>query len=264
MTADRVAALTAGYEANVAYLSGLSDADWATPSRCQGWTVKDVVSHMSAAYHGAVTNSLVIKLLFGKDIEASNDADVAKRSGWPGAKVLAEYTTWGRRFRPLAGLFQKPGVSSLPIKVAEVGAYPAGVLVSAFVFDHTLHVTYDIATALGRPAPTPDANVTTVSIEWMMLGLPAMSGDRLNWLQAPVELNLVGPAGTTWTIQPGGKKGRTKSTPGSTGGAAAIIEGDAATFPVWGTGRESWREAGVSIKGDDALGAKFLDSARII
>jgi hypothetical protein len=138
------------------------------------------------------------------------------------------------------------------------------VITSALVFDHTLHVTHDIATALGRPASAPDANTVAVGIEWMMLGLPVMSGDRLSWLTDPVELNLVGPGGSTWTVQPGGKKGRVRATEGSSGRAAATIEGDAATFAVWGTSREPWRNAGVTIKGDEALGTRFLDATRII
>jgi len=263
MPSNRVAALTAGYTANVSYLSALSDADWAAPSRCEGWTVKDVVAHMGAATHGAFT-PWFFKLMLGKDIERANDADAAKRADWPGARVLKEYTDWGRRFRPMATALQAPGLRSLPIKVAEVGTYPGAVLVSAFVFDHTLHVTHDIATALGRPAPKPDANTVEVSIEWMMLGLPAMSGARLSWLSAPVEINLVGPGGSTWTAQPGGKKGQVRVDPGAAGGAVATIEGDAASFPVWGTRRQPWREAGVNIKGDEAVGTRFLDEARIV
>jgi uncharacterized protein (TIGR03083 family) len=263
MAADRVAALIACQDANVAYLSKLSEADWAKPSRCPGWTVKDVVSHMGAAYHGAFTVWFV-KLMLGKDIEAANDADVAKRRAWPGAQVLAEYTVWGKRFRPMAKALQGPGLRSLPIKVAEVGTYPAAVLAGAFVFDHTLHVRHDIATVLDRPAQAPDANTVAVGIEWMMLGLPAMSGDRLSWLTAPVEVTLVGPGGSTWTVEPGGARGRVVARQGGSGRAVATIEGDAATFGVWGTGREPWRGAGVSVKGDDALGTRFLDAVRII
>lgn len=263
MSADRVAALAAGHEANVAYLSTLTVEDWAAPSRCAGWTVKDVVSHMGAAYHGSFTPWFV-KLMLGKDIERANDADVAKRREWSGSAVLKEYAVWGKRFRPMAKALQGPGLRSLPIKVAEVGTYPAAILTSAFVFDHTLHVTHDIAAALGRPAPAPDANMVSVATEWMMLGLPAMSGDRLSWLTGPVELELVGPGGSVWTVAPGGKNGRVRVSPGATGQASATISGDATTFPVWGTGRSPWREAGVNIKGDDALGGRFLDSTRII
>jgi uncharacterized protein (TIGR03083 family) len=263
MSADRVAALAAGHEANVAYLSALTAEEWATPSRCPGWTVKDVVSHMGAAYHGAFTPWFV-KLMLGKDIEAANNADVAKRQEWPGSRVLTEYAVWGKRFRPMARALQAPPLRALPIKVAEVGTYPAAILTSAFVFDHTLHVTHDIAGAIGRPAPQPDANMVTVGTEWMMLGLPAMSGDRLSWLTGPVELDLVGPGGSVWTVGPGGKNGRVRVTEGAAGQAAATISGDAATFGVWGTGRAPWRESGVNIKGDDELGAKFLDSTRII
>jgi uncharacterized protein (TIGR03083 family) len=263
MSLDRVGALAAGHAAHVTYLTQLSDAEWATPSKCEGWTVKDVVAHMGAAYHGAFTPWFV-KLMLGKDVEAANDRDVAKREYWSGQQVLAEYACWGRRFRPMAGALQKPGLRSIPIKVAEVGVYPAAILTSAFVFDHGLHVSYDIAVALDRPAPKPDANAIAVGIEWMMLGLPTMAGDRLSWLQAPLELNLGGPGGSVWTIEPGGKKGRVQTREGSATSPVATIEGDAATFPIWGTGRQPWRHAAVNIKGDDELGTRFLDHARII
>jgi uncharacterized protein (TIGR03083 family) len=263
MSLDRVGALAAGHAANVTYLAQLSAEDWTKPSKCEGWTVKDVVSHMAAACHGAFTPWFV-KLMLGKNVEAANNRDVAKRHEWPGQLVLNEYASWGRRFRPMAALLQKPGLRSVPIKVAEIGAYPAAVLTSAFVFDHTLHVTYDIAAALDRPAPKPDANMVAVSIEWMMLGLPGMTGDRLSWLRDPIELNLGGPGGSVWTIEPGGKKGRVQTREGSATSPAVTIEGDAATFPIWGTGRQPWRHAGINIKGDEELAARFLDAARII
>jgi hypothetical protein len=151
---------------------------------------------------------------------------------------------------------------SLPVRVAEVGAYPAKMLTSAFVFDHGLHARYDIAAALGRTMPPQDENQLGTSIEWMMAGLSVMSGDRFSWLEAPVEFSLVGSGGGTWTVAPGKK--RVKVTSGATPGAAVTIEGPSASFPVWGTAREPWREAGVAIKGDDAIGTRFLDSLRII
>jgi len=55
MSLDRVGALAAGHAANVTYLAQLSKEDWDAPSKCEGWTVKDVVSHMAAACHGAFT-----------------------------------------------------------------------------------------------------------------------------------------------------------------------------------------------------------------
>lgn len=261
MALDRAQAFKNDRTAILALLHDLSDDEWEAPSNCPGWKIRDVVSHMGAACHGSFT-PWIVKLIAGKDIEAANNRDAEKRASWEPAKLLKEYETWGNRCVPLMKLMQAPGMRALPIRVSEVGAYPAKQLTSAFVFDHGLHARHDIAAALGRTVPPQDANALATSIEWMLAGLPTMSGDRLSWLQAPVEFTLVGDGGGTWTITPGKKK--VKVAPGAASGAAATIEAPAATFPVWGTTREPWREAGIAIKGDEEIGAKFLDTMRII
>ncbi|MGQ0624413.1 MAG: maleylpyruvate isomerase family mycothiol-dependent enzyme [Sporichthyaceae bacterium] len=261
MGLDRAAAYKGDRPAYIKMLHELSDEEWAAPSKCEGWAVRDVVAHMGAACHGSFT-PWILTLIAGKDIEAANDKDAAKRKSWEPAKVLREYEVWGNRVGGIMSMMQKPGMRSLPIRVAEVGAYPAKLLASAFVFDHGLHMRYDIAAALGRTLPPAEENSAAVAIEWMLAGLPAMSGDRLDWLTSPVELTLAGPGGGTWTIAPGKK--RVAVTPGAANGPAASIEGPAADFPVWGTGRVPWREAGVSIKGEEEIGSKLLDSMRII
>jgi uncharacterized protein (TIGR03083 family) len=43
---DALGALSETYRATTAALSALSDDDWARPSRCQGWSVRDVVFHL--------------------------------------------------------------------------------------------------------------------------------------------------------------------------------------------------------------------------
>jgi hypothetical protein len=223
--------------------------------------VQDVVSHMAAASHGTFT-PWVLKLITGKDVEAGNNADAEKRKAWSPAKVLQEYEVWSKRLAAVQGLLQKPPLRALPIRVADVGTYPAKMLTSAFVFDHGLHARYDIASALGREMPDPDANRVAVSNEWMLAGLGTMSGDRLSWLDQRVQLDLVGPGGGTFTVAQGKKK--VVATPGASTDAAVVIEGPAESFPVWGTGRESWRSAGVALKGDEELGIRFLDTMRII
>ena len=261
MALDRAAAFKTDRPNILALLHDLSADEWAAPSKCEGWAVRDVVSHMGAACHGTFT-PWVLKLVAGKDIEEANNRDAEKRKSWEPAKLLREYEVWGNRVAPIMKLMQAPGMRSLPVRVADVGAYPAKMLTSAFVFDHGLHARYDIAAALGRTMPPQDENQLGVSLEWMMAGLSVMSGDRLSWLQSPVEFILVGPGGGTWTVAPGKK--RVKVTAGGTPGAAATIEGPAASVPVWGTNREPWREAGVAIKGDDEIAVTFLDSMRII
>jgi uncharacterized protein (TIGR03083 family) len=262
VTLDRVSAVKSERDAVVAFLHGLSDADWDKPSQCEGWTIKDVVSHMGAAAHGFFT-PWVVGLIVNGDVEAHNDRDAEKRKSWAPAKVLKEYEKWSKRAGVAHAALQKPGLRALPIRLAEVGTYPAALLTSAIVFDSGLHLRHDMAGALGIEVAPRDANALAVTIEWMLAGLPVMAKDELGWLDRTVELNLVGAGGGTWAIAPG-KKGVVTVTEGHATDPAATIEGDAATFPVWGTRRQPWREAGLSIKGDEAFGERFLDGMRII
>lgn len=262
MTLDRVAAVKAERDAVVSFLHQLDESEWSRPSRCEGWTVQDVVSHLSAAAHGFFT-PWVVGLLVNGDIEAHNDRDAEKRRPWSPAKVAKEYEKWSRRAGVAHAALQKPGLRSLPIRLAEVGTYPAYLLTSAIVFDTGLHLRHDLAGALGRTASPTDANRLGCSLEWMFAGLSPMSGDALAWLDGPVEINLVGPGGGTWTVSPG-TSGRTVVTDGAPTGAVAGIEGDAATFPLWGTRRQPWRDANVSLKGDEDVAGRFLDAMRIL
>lgn len=264
VTLDRAGALEAERDLCVIYLHSLSDEEWEMPSLCEGWTVKDVVGHMGALSKGLFT-PWVIGLVFSADLEEHNDRDVDKRRSWVPAKVLAEYEKWSKPAGKVLKALQMPGVGSVKLRMAEAGWYPGKFLASAITFDTGLHLRYDIASAIGREAPVRSADAIAVSSEWMVLGIPAMSAEQLTWLDRPVELQLRGVGGSTWTINPAGNKGRVSVHEGSTGSAAVTITGDAGTFPVWGTKRESWREHDVTVKsGDDELGAKFLDAVRII
>lgn len=262
MTLDRVAALTAERTALLGFLHTLTPADWEAPSRCEGWSVKDVVSHMGAAAHGFFT-PWVIGLIASKDVEAHNDRDAEKRRSWEPAKVLNEYERWSRRAGHAHTALQQPGLRSLPIKLAEVGTYPAALLTSAIVFDTHLHLRHDMATAVGRPVDPSDPNRLACTLEWMFAGLSPMTGDALSWLTESVEVNLVGPGGGTWTVAPGAK-GRVTVTPGGTADAAVTVEGDAQAFPLWATRRAQWRDADLLLKGDEELATRFLDDLRII
>ena len=262
MTLDRVAAVKAERNAVVSFLHQLDDSDWAHPSTCKGWTIKDVVSHLGAAAHGFFT-PWVVGLMVNGDVEAHNDRDAEKRRDWDPKKVLTEYEKWSRRAGVAHAALQKPGLRSLPIRLAEVGTYPAYLLTSAIVFDSGLHLRHDMASALGRSTSPTDDNRLGCTLEWMFAGLSPMTGDALAWLERPLEVNLVGGGGGTWTVAPH-KNGRISVSAGSGGDPIAAVEGDAATFPVWGTRRQAWRDADVSLKGDEDIAARFLDAMRII
>lgn len=262
MGIDRVGALRAERNAIVDFCRDLPPEAWDQPSRCEGWTIKDVVAHMGAAYHGTF-GTWVVKLMRSNDVEAGNDRDAEARRDWPAEKVFDEYVKWSKRFLAIGGSLQAPPMRAIPIRLAEVGTYPAKMLASALTFDHHLHLRYDMATALGRPVAAPAPGVLAVTLEWMWAGVPGMSVEELAWLDRSVSVTLLGDEGGTWSVVPAGD-GRVKVVQGPVDDAAARITGDAETFPLWATRRQPWRDSSVKVEGDEDLGTRFLDTLRII
>jgi hypothetical protein len=72
---------------------------------------------------------------------------------------------------------------------------------AAMVFDQHTHLRFDIAPAIGRPAPPTDANRMSVVIEWMLAVLSnQLRRNPLGWMHQPVSLTLTGPGGGGWSI----------------------------------------------------------------
>ncbi|MGH2687605.1 MAG: maleylpyruvate isomerase N-terminal domain-containing protein, partial [Actinomycetota bacterium] len=116
MGLDRMAAVRAEQLALVGFCRTLSAEEWSAPSRCEGWSLQDVLSHMAALAHGVLTPWMV-KLLTAKSVERNNDADVEKRHGWPPQQVLAEYEKWSGRMAKVLALGQRPPLSKAPFRV---------------------------------------------------------------------------------------------------------------------------------------------------
>jgi uncharacterized protein (TIGR03083 family) len=93
------------------YLSRLVDDDWDRPSRCDGWSIRDVLAHLtsSEAYHQACLDGEVKAWVThhadrgGTDIASINAIGIADRANWPPERLLAEWrevnTDTRRRFR---------------------------------------------------------------------------------------------------------------------------------------------------------------------
>ena len=85
----------------------LTEGQWASPSRCAGWSVQDVVAHMAAACHRTFT-PWVVKMMRSSSIERTNDADVAERRARPAGDVFGEYEVWSRRFATMQAVLPRP------------------------------------------------------------------------------------------------------------------------------------------------------------
>ncbi len=263
MTIDRARALRDERTAVLTLCRTLGDAEWAAPSDCAGWSVQDVVSHMAAAFHGCFTPWL-LRVMRTSDIERSNDGDVDGRRGWEPAKVLREYETWSGRFCTLVPVTQRPPVRGVRIPLGDIGRYPVGLLASAFVFDHHVHLRHDIAAPLGRSVPAPDAEHMAAVLEWLLAGLPQMCGAALSWLDRAGGADPHRRRRRRLDGEPAGADRRLRVDEGRSPVAAAAITGTAADFPIWGTTRRPWRDYGLTIEGDEGLATRFLDALNLV
>jgi uncharacterized protein (TIGR03083 family) len=98
-----------------AYFTGLTGPDWDHPSRCEGWSVRDVLGHLAGEElydHACLDDDL--DGLFARlekegvqDLGGFNDWCVRQRRGLPVAEVLAEWRRENgdtrRRMRELGG-----------------------------------------------------------------------------------------------------------------------------------------------------------------
>ena len=259
---NRVAALRAERDAVLEFFGSLTPEEWNAPSGCSGWTVKNVLSHMSAAFHGCFT-PWFISLMRTDNLERSSDRDVEKRAGWAPEKVLSEYRFWSARYLNIQPVMTATGLSHVKIPLGELGKYPMGIFPAAFTFDHHTHLRHDVAGALGKTPPPIDAERMAVILEWMMAGIPQMCRQSMTAIEGPVDITLNGPGGGTWGLSPS-PDGLLALHPGGAPGAQALIIGEASEFVLWGTTRQPWRDHEVKIDGDTDLGERFLDALKVV
>ena len=201
-----------------------------------------------------------LKILRSTDIERANDALVDARRNWTPTQTLAEYERWSRIVTTTAQAISPTPLANLRIPLAELGKFPAGLLLSgAMTFDHHTHLRHDIAPALGLPTPDTDANRMRVVLEWMFAVLSnQLRAARPAWLEHPIGITLRGPGGGSWVIDAHG------ALPGRNDTTAAEIVGTTAEFPEWGTKRVDWRSGDVTVSGDVDYGTRFLDMVNVV
>lgn len=256
---DRRAAFRAQRADVLAFCESLAPADWRMNSLAPGWSITDVVAHMGSGCH-AMFNRQALKIIRGDDVEQLNEEFVAAGRDRPPVEVLAEYRRWSRVFGAVVPAAVRGPMGRLEMPLADLGRFPARLLVSALVFDHHTHLSHDMAPALGRTAPVIDANRMAAVLEWMTAVLVnQLTAGQPAWLDRPLALTLTGPGGGSWRIETSGAM-----TPGHTEPSAAHITAVALEFPEWGTTRANWRERDVTVTGDVDYGARFLDAVKIV
>ncbi|MFM9037512.1 MAG: maleylpyruvate isomerase family mycothiol-dependent enzyme [Actinomycetota bacterium] len=264
MSKEAVTALRIAVDEVKYVITSLTDEEWQRPSGCTGWSVRDLVAHMSSNYKETVDPSPPPAEPVQLPAERMMDLLVEPRKDWTNRQILDEYLSYCDRAVDVLASFQDEPLASTVIPLADLGSYPMHQLADAYAFDHYCHLRIDLLAPRGpisRQVSAADATRLGPAIRWMITGMPQMQSNLGRSLSAPIVLDLTGPGGGKWTIGPSGDD--IVVSDGASNGAVATVTSSGHAFVDWGTQRSNWREH-CAVSGDDAVAARFLDALNII
>ncbi|MFE0750065.1 maleylpyruvate isomerase family mycothiol-dependent enzyme [Gordonia sp. NPDC058843] len=243
----------------------LAPSEWSAPSRCVGWTVKDLVAHTGSNF-AAIVNPTEPdpSVPPPKTAEELQNRLVDARRDWTPTQVADEFlSTVGPAMDVLTAM-QDPAVASAPMTLTDLGTYETHQLSDAFAFDMWCHMYVDLLAPEGPVSRRLDGGheaLLDAAIGWMLAGLPQMCRPVNAALDGrAIGLRLKGPGGGEWSLQPG--PDLLSVNPGIDR-SDTVITSSAADFVVWGTTRSPWREH-VTIDGDDSHAGQVLDTLDIV
>jgi len=119
-----------------AHLRDLKDAEWSARSHCRGWSVKDIVAHLSTdeVYNQACVDGTMRQLPFSGGLTGWNGRGVRIRRGMSPLETLQEWEARQERVRRAWGTI---GVSGrIP---TSVGRYPLRLQVWHLAQEYAIH-----------------------------------------------------------------------------------------------------------------------------
>lgn len=235
--------------------AGLSDAEWARPTGCPGWSVKDHVSHIidfeSRALGRPGPDHVPPDFPYlNNDLGRLNEVGVDARRARSGPEVLAEFRkVTGERLARLRELTASD--------LAEPTMTPAGEgtvasLLTLRVMDSWSH-EQDIRRALGRPGHSEGPTVDE-AMEYFSRFLPYLVGKRAAAPDGSVVEFRVGDRDPV-TVEVAAGRGRLAAPSEPTTSLTLPV----ATFTALACGRSDAPDDAI-IAGDQALGRRVLDN----
>ena len=244
-------------------ITTLDDDEWSRPSGCPGWSVRDLVAHMSSNYKETVDPSPPPAEPLNLPAERMMDLLVDVRDGWTYEQIRDEYLQYCDAALATLSAFQEEPLASTVIPLADLGNYPMHQLADAYAFDHYCHLRVDLLAPCGpidRDLPPADDALVGPAVGWMLAGLPQMQPGLEQHLGGRIRLVLTGVGGGTWDVA---RADDVIIVGNPRGGADATVTSDAREFVEWGTARTPWR-ASCTVTGDEAVAASFLDALNIV
>ncbi len=244
-------------------VTSLTDDEWTLSSGCEGWTVKDLIAHMSSNFKEVVEPSPRPAEPINLPAERLMDLLVQPRKGWSNSEVRDEYLKYcDVAVATLAALQDEP-LASTVIPLADLGNYPMNQLADAFAFDHYCHLRIDLMLPTGpiaRDLPATDDALVAPAVGWMLTGIPQMQPGLEQRLHGTIRLTLTGAGGGSWRIV---REGDAIVVSTDDNPADVSVTSGAHDFVLWGTKRSPWREA-CTIVGDTSVAESFFDALNIV
>ncbi len=263
MSREAVGSVARSIDEVKALISMLNDEEWARPSGCAGWSVKDLVAHMSSNYKEVVEPSPPPAEPIDLPAERAMDLLVEPRKEWSNEQVRDEYLAYCDGALAVLTAIQDEPAASTVIPLADLGSYPMHQLADAFAFDHYCHLRVDLLAPTGpldhTVVPVDDA-LLAPAVGWMLAGVPQMQPGLEQHLTGRLRLELTGPGGGAWDLV---RDGDAIVVGAPSGEPDATVTSDAHDFVLWGTVRMPWRQA-CTVAGDESVAATFLDALNIV
>jgi uncharacterized protein (TIGR03084 family) len=222
-------------------LDGLSESGWHFPTRCEGWDVADVVTHLAQTDVMAVDSAegrfgaLAEDLSEGRERPPSIDAGAAllveRDRGMPNHELMERWSTGAAR---LVGVLDGMDLSTRVTWV--VGELSARSLATTRLAETWIH-TGDVASALDVTLPPTDRLRHIARLAWRTLPYAFATADRT--MAGPVAFRLMSPGGQLWEFEPDEPVVTTISGPATELCAVAARRVDPAATSLRGQGPDA-------------------------
>ena len=243
----------------------LSENEWALPTECPGWDVKDQLAHLIGIEQAIMGEpapewSGPLGEHVKNDFAAANEPYVAVRRAVPGPAVRAEFVavTTTR----LAQLDALTGADWAEVGWSPMGQVPHAEFMTARVYDSWVH-EQDVRRALDRPGGSGNA-ASAISLGRIQGAMPFVVGKKAGCVDGTaVRFDVTGPGGDarTFTIAVEGSRARPV---GDDVVPTVTLSLSSIDFTRLGCGRATAAEVeaagGIGVDGDDQVGRSVLDA----
>ncbi len=243
----------------------LSETEWALPTECPGWDVKDQLSHLIAIertlmgeaapeWDGPVGDHVK------NDFARTNEAWIAVRRARPGPAVRAELVeVTGQRLDQLAGLSEEEWAA---VGWSPVGQRPQAEFMEVRVFDSWVH-EQDVRRALDRPGGSGN-RASALSLDRVEGAMGFVVGKQAGCPDGTaVRFDVDGPGHDARAFTIGVASGRARAV-GDDVSPTATLSMSGIDFMRLGCGRTTAAQVqaagGIGVDGDAAVGQSVLDA----